>query len=168
VAGYRSYAAANAFQRGLRRLASSAFGSAMFRPTLYRVDRLVYRLTGGRRTLASMLAGLPVVMLTTTGAKTGRPRTVPVLGLPTSEGLVVVSSAYGQERHPGWYHNLRANPLCDVALDGQRSRRRAVEATGDRRARIIEEGLKIYPGFEAYERRAANRRIAVWVLEDAP
>jgi hypothetical protein len=52
------------------------------------------------------------------------------------------------------------------AVDGETRRFRAVEATGDQRARIVEQGLRIYPGFTTYERRAAHRRIAVWVLEE--
>jgi deazaflavin-dependent oxidoreductase (nitroreductase family) len=167
VAPHRTYAQANVFQRGLRRFASSGPGSALFRRVLHHVDRLVYRLTRGRHTAASLLSGLPVVMLTTTGAKTGRARSVPVLGLPTSDGLVVVASAYGQEHHPGWCHNLRANPEGEVAVNGETRRFRAVEATGEQRARIVQEGLRIYPGFTTYERRAAHRQIAVWVLEDA-
>jgi deazaflavin-dependent oxidoreductase (nitroreductase family) len=164
--GHRSYDEANAFQRGLRRFASSGPGSWLFARILHPLDRLTHRLTGGRRTVAGSLAGLPIVMLTTTGQRSGTRRTVPVLGLPTSEGLVVVASSYGQEHHPGWYHNLRANPEGEVTVDGATRRFRAVEATDDRRARIVEEGLRVYPGFTTYERRAAHRRIAVFVLED--
>ena len=167
MAQHRTYAEANAFQRALRQFASSGPGSAIFRRVLHHLDRRVYKLTRGRHTAASLLSGLPVVMLTTTGAKTGRARTVPVLGLPTSEGLVVVASAYGPERHPGWCHNLRANPEGEVAVDGETRRFRAVEATDEQRARILEEGLRIYPGFTTYQRRAAHRRIAVFVLADA-
>src|SRR5262249_6237749 len=105
--------------------------------------------------------------LTTTGARTGEPRTVPVLGLPTADGLAVIASNFGQHRQPAWYHNLRANPEGSVAIDGQSRRIRAVEAEGDRRRRIWEEGLRVYPGWSQYERRAAHRRIAVFVLEPA-
>jgi deazaflavin-dependent oxidoreductase (nitroreductase family) len=166
VSPYRTYAEANLLQRGIRRFASSGPGSTMLRPLLHRLDRHVYALTRGRHMLSSLISGLPVVMLTTTGAKSGQPRTVPLLGLPTSEGLVVVGSAYGQEHHPGWYHNLRADPAAEVAVDGERRRVRAVEATGERRDRVLREGLRIYPGYETYERRAAPRRISFWVLEE--
>jgi deazaflavin-dependent oxidoreductase (nitroreductase family) len=167
MTGHRAYSEANVLQRGLRRFASTGPGSWLFARVLHHLDRRVHRLTKGRHTLASLLSGLPVVMLSTRGARSGKSRTVPVLGLPTSEGLVVVASNYGQRRHPGWYHNLRADPCGEVAVDGERRPFRAVEATGDRRARIVEEGLRVYPGFSTYERRASHRRIAVWVLEDA-
>lgn len=161
------YSRANALQRGIRRLASSGPGSWLFARVLHRVDRPVYRLTGGRHTLASLVSGIPVAMLTTTGARSGRPRTVPVLGLPSSEGLVVIASNFGQERHPAWYYNLRADPTGEVAVDGERRRFRAVEAQGERRERIWQEGLRVYPGWSQYEKRASNRRIAVFVLEPA-
>ena len=156
---------ANGVQKALRRFAASGPGSWLFARVLHRIDRPVYRLTRGRHTFASLLSGIPVVMLTTTGARSGRPRTVPVLGLPTADGLAVIASNFGQQRHPGWYHNLHANPEGSVAVDGQTRRFRAVEVENDWRRRIWEEGLRVYPGWSQYERRASNRRIAVFILD---
>jgi deazaflavin-dependent oxidoreductase (nitroreductase family) len=162
-----AYDEANRLQRSLRRLGASGPGSWLFARTLHRVDRPVYRLTRGRHTFASLVTGLPVVMLTTTGARSGAPRTVPVLALPTADGLAVIASNYGQARHPAWYHNLRAHPEGRVTVDGATRPFRAVEAEGERRERIWQQGLKVYPGWSQYERRAAHRRIAVFVLEPA-
>jgi deazaflavin-dependent oxidoreductase (nitroreductase family) len=160
-----TYSDANFFQRWLRRFAASGPGSWLFARVMPRVDRPVHRLTKGRHTLASLVSGLPVVVITTTGAKSGMPRTVPVLGLPVDEGLAIVASNFGQEHNPGWYHNLRANPEGDWDYRGERRRFRAVEVTGERRARIWETGLRIYPGWSEYEKRAAHRHIAMFVLE---
>lgn len=159
------YSTASPVQKALRRFAASGAGSWLFARVLHRVDRPVYRLSGGRRTFASWVSGLPVVMLTTTGARTGKPRTVPVLGLTTEDGLAVIASNYGQERHPAWYHNLRASPEGTVTVDGVTRRFRAVEADGERRARIWRRALQVYPGFSEYERRAVSRRIVLFVLE---
>ncbi len=134
---------------------------------LHHIDRPVHRLTGGRHTFASLLSGIPVVMLTTTGAKSGHPRSVPVLGIPVQGAVAVIASNFGQSRHPAWYHNLRAHPEADVVVEGTHRPVRAVEADGDRRAQIWQEGLRIYPGFGEYERRAAHRRISIFVLEPA-
>jgi deazaflavin-dependent oxidoreductase (nitroreductase family) len=106
-------------------------------------------------------------MLTTVGARTGRRRTVPVLGLPFGERLGVIASNFGQHRQPAWYYNLKANPDAEVVVDGVRRRVRAVEATAEQRAEIWREGLRVYPGFSQYERRASHRRITVFVLEPA-
>lgn len=160
-----SYSSANVVQRLVRRFAGSGAGAWLFARIAHRIDRPVFRLTRGRHTFASIATGIPVAMLTTTGARSGRPRTVPVLALPTDGGLVVVASNFGQERHPAWYHNLRANPVGEVAIDGVSRRFRAVEADGDRRARLWEQGLRVYPGWTQYEDRASNRQIAVFVLE---
>jgi deazaflavin-dependent oxidoreductase (nitroreductase family) len=160
-----TYGRANPVQRALRRFASSGPGSWLFARILHHIDRPVHRLTGGRHTFASLVSGLPVVMLTTTGARSGRPRSVPVLGLPTGDGLAVIASNYGQRRHPAWYHNLRSNPEGHVSVDGATHSFRAHEAEGEERARIWQEGLAVYPGWSQYERRAQNRRIAVFVLD---
>ncbi|MGO9889025.1 MAG: nitroreductase family deazaflavin-dependent oxidoreductase [Solirubrobacteraceae bacterium] len=156
---------ANAVQKAIRRLAASGPGAWLFARVLHRIDRPVYRLTRGRHTFANLLSGIPVLLLTTTGARTGRPRTVPVLGLPTADGLAVIASNFGQQHQPGWYYNLRANPEGSVTVDGRSRQVRAVEAEGDVRRRIWEEGLRVYPGWAQYERRASHRRIAVFVLE---
>jgi deazaflavin-dependent oxidoreductase (nitroreductase family) len=160
-----NYAQANPLQKGLRRMAASGPGSWLFSRLLHRIDRPVYKLTRGRHTFSSVFTGLPVVMLTTTGARSGVQRTVPVLGLPAPEGLVVLATNWGQARHPAWYHNLRADPRATVVVNGATRNVRAVAATGEPRARIWQEGLKIYPGFSQYERRASHRDIAMFVLE---
>jgi deazaflavin-dependent oxidoreductase (nitroreductase family) len=161
-----AYARANVAQRAMRRFAASGFGAQLFAPVLHRIDRPVFRLTRGRATLGSLVSGLPVVMLTTTGARSGRPRTVPVLGLPTPDGLAVIASNWGREGPPAWEHNLRAEPVARVAIGGAVRRVRAVEAVGEQRERIWREGLEVYPGWTSYERRAAGRRIAIFVLQE--
>jgi deazaflavin-dependent oxidoreductase (nitroreductase family) len=155
---------ANSFQKVLRRFAASGPGSWLFARVMHRIDRPVHRLTRGRYTFASVVSGIPVVMLTTTGAKSGQSRTVPVLGIPTDGEVAIIASNFGQYRHPGWYHNLRANPEADVVIDGNRRRVHAEEAVGERRSEIWQEGLRVYPGFGEYERRASHRDISVFVL----
>jgi deazaflavin-dependent oxidoreductase (nitroreductase family) len=162
-----AYDRANAVQRALRSFAASGPGSWLFARILHRIDRPVFRLTRGRYTLASLVSGIPVVMLTTTGARTGEPRTVPVLGIPTGGDVAIIASNFGQQHHPAWYHNLRAHPDAEVVVDGVRRRVRAAEADGARRDAIWQEGLRVYPGFGQYERRASRRRISVFVLEAA-
>jgi deazaflavin-dependent oxidoreductase (nitroreductase family) len=160
-----TFAEANPLQKGLRRFAASGPGSWLFSRSLHHVDRPVFRATRGRHTFASLVAGLPVVMLTTTGAKSGQPRTVPLLGLPVEGGVAVIASNFGYERHPAWLHNLRVHPEATASMNGETGRVRAVEVEGERRDRIWAQGLRIYPGFAEYERRAQHRHIAVVVLE---
>ena len=159
-----AYAQANPAHRALRRFAATRPGDWLFANVLRRLDGPVYRFSGGRQTAANLLSGLPVVHLTTTGARSGLPRTVPVLGLPTPDGLAVIASNFGRRRQPGWYHNLRAHPEAAVTVDGATSAVRAVQVAGAVRDRIWREGLTVFPGWSAYERRAGSRDIAVFVL----
>jgi deazaflavin-dependent oxidoreductase (nitroreductase family) len=162
-----SFDRASRLQRFMRRFAASGPGSWLFAPILHHVDRPVYRLTGGRRTFTSLLSGLPVIMLTTTGARSGRMRTLPLVGVPDGDGLAVIASNFGREHHPAWSHNLRARPDVTMTVFSRQIAVRAVVAEGEDRARIWAEGLRVYPGFAMYERRASHRRIVVWRLEPA-
>jgi deazaflavin-dependent oxidoreductase (nitroreductase family) len=161
----REFAEANAPQRMLRRFAASGPGSWLFSRVLDPMDRFTFRVTKGRHLASSVLSALPVAMVTTTGARSGRSRTVPLLAMPTDDGLVVIGSNYGKPKHPAWRHNLRGHPDVDVDVEGRRWAFRAVEVDDERRERIWQQALRTYPGFSAYASRAAPRRISVFVLE---
>ncbi len=167
TSGVVNFDQASGFHRFWRRVIATGPGALMLRRFAPWIDPRVLRLTRGKYTLAHLVSGLPVVWLTTTGARTGRQRTTPVLGFPVDEGLAVIASNFGQGHDPAWSHNLRAHPEGEVSVDGRGWRFRATEASGDQRARIWRQGLTIYPGWSAYERRAGNRRIPVFVLEAA-
>lgn len=116
------------------------------------VDRWVFRLTRGRATASSWASGLPVVMLTTAGARTGRRRSQPVLGLPDGDRLVVIASNYGRPRNPAWYYNLRASRRAWVTADGEIYEVEARELTGEERERCFDRAARMYPGFMHYRR----------------
>ena len=162
-----TYEQAGPLRRLVRATGRSALLSRVYARTLHHVDKPVHRLTRGRTTATALLSGLPVVLLTTRGARSGQPRTWPLLGLVHEGRLVVVASNYGSQHHPAWYHNLRADPRAEVVVDGVRSSVVAHEAEGAEREQLWREGLAYYPGWTAYERRAAPRRIPVLVLTPA-
>ena len=85
---------ANGLQRMMQAVGSSRPGAWMFSKTLYQPDKVLFNATGGRLPVPSVLAGLPVVMVTTTGAKTGQSRTMPLLGSPVGDDLAVIGSIY--------------------------------------------------------------------------
>jgi deazaflavin-dependent oxidoreductase (nitroreductase family) len=155
---------ANPFRRVVRVSAAWAPVSWFYARTLHHLDRGVYRLTSGRATFVSWVAGLPIVMLTTTGAKSGRRHTLPLVALPEGDRLVVIASNYGQQRNPGWYYNLRANPRATIAFDGATREVVARELEGEERDRHYERGIQIYPGWTTYRTRASHRRIPVLEL----
>ncbi len=163
----RRFDEANAWDRALRRFAATGPGSWLFTRTLDHLDRWTFRATRGKHMFSSLLSELPVAMVTTTGARSGEPRTVPLLAMRTPDGMAIIGSWYGNAKHPAWRHNLRANSAGEVDVDGERWRFRAEEVEDERRERIWQEALRTYPGFTAYAKRAAPRRISVFVLHPA-
>ena len=161
------YAQANWLKRMVRRSGAWRPLSWVYARTLHHIDRVVYRLTRGRATFSSWVSDVPIVMLTTTGAKSGKPRTLPVLGVKENERLVVIASNYGQHRNPAWYHNLRANPRARMVFEGVEREVVARELTGEERERWYARGIEIYPGWTHYRRRASHRLIPVIELTPA-
>jgi deazaflavin-dependent oxidoreductase (nitroreductase family) len=159
------YDRANLFQRLMRSSASNPVTARFFARTLYKLDKPILRRSGGKRSLTTWLTGMPVVELTTTGARSGQPRTMPIVGVPDGDRLVLVASNYGQERNPAWYYNLKANPRCSIAFRGQQQDMRAYEAEGTERQRLWELDLTVYPTRARYAQWAAHRPIPVMVLE---
>lgn len=159
------YAAANRTRRMLRRAAGMRPLSWLLARTAQPVDRLFFRASGRRTTLVGALSGLPVVMLTTRGARSGRLLTSPVVAVPVGQDVAVVASNWGRASHPAWYHNLLEHPDAIVTSGGTAHPVRARLATGAERKRILELDLLEYPARELYRRRAAHREIGVFVLE---
>jgi deazaflavin-dependent oxidoreductase (nitroreductase family) len=164
----RTYRDAGPFRRIIRRTAATRAMTSLYRVIQQPIDRLTYRLTGGRTTVSSWLAGVEITMLTTTGARTGQPRTAPVLGLPDGSGLIVIASNFGRPRHPSWYHNLRANPRATVTFEGITRAVEARELTGRERAEAYARGEEIYPGFTNYPGWSGRREIPVLMLDPRP
>lgn len=158
------YEEAGRLRRAVRQTAATRSTARLFGRIQQPTDTLVFRLSGGRTTASSWLAGVPLVMLTTTGARTGLPRTLPVLGLRDDDAVVVIASNFGRPRHPAWYHNLRADPQARVAVEGVTRAVEARELVGAERERQFRRAVAIYPGFERY-RRWAGRSIPVLRLE---
>jgi deazaflavin-dependent oxidoreductase (nitroreductase family) len=158
---------ANVLQRLIQTLASSRCGAWFFAKTLYPQDKVIFKLTGGRLTVPTVLAGLPVLMFTTTGARTGRRRTMPLLGIPVGENLAVIGSNYGQKKTPGWVYNLEADPSATVEYGGRSVDVVARRANEPETEEVFRRAGSIYSGFAKYRARASHRVIRVFVLEKA-
>lgn len=156
---------ANAMQRLMRQTGRIRAVAWLFARLLHRLDLPVMRRTGGRWSVTAALTGLPMVELTTTGARTGQPRTMPVIGTPDADRLVLVASNYGSPRNPGWYFNLKAHSRCTVVVRGQRYEMEAYEAKGEERERLWALDCSVYPVRRHYAARTGGRRIPVMVLQ---
>jgi deazaflavin-dependent oxidoreductase (nitroreductase family) len=122
----------------------------------------VYRATRGR--VLGKVGRAPVLLLTSTGRRSGQSRTAPVVYLADAQNLVVIGSNAGNKNEPGWSHNLKANPDAHVEIGGAHRDVRARVASGDERERLWKAMNEQYAGFDDYEART-SRDIAVFVLE---
>jgi deazaflavin-dependent oxidoreductase (nitroreductase family) len=141
--------------------------SDLFFRGLNTVHRTVLKISGGR--LGWYVANMPVLELTTTGRKSGRPRTV-VLTSPVRDGdaIVVVASRGGDNHHPAWFLNLRDNPDVDVVLGREPKRpMRARIADPSERARLWPQVVARYKGYGDYQTRT-DREIPLVLLEPRP
>jgi deazaflavin-dependent oxidoreductase (nitroreductase family) len=135
--------------------------------TMNAVHRGLLKLSGGR--LGWRAGGMPVVELTTTGRKTGQPRTV-MLTSPVQEGdaIVIVASRGGDDQHPAWFLNLRDHPDVEAAFAGKpKQPMRARIATPDERAALWPRVTAEYKGYANYQTKT-DREIPLVLLESAP
>ncbi len=122
----------------------------------------LYRLSGGR--IGGHVGDAPVLLLTSTGRKSGQQRTAPVLYMRDGERLVVIGSNAGHSNEPAWSLNLKANPEAEVELGRKRTPVRARIAAGEERAELWRKINDLFSGFDTYESRT-DREIAVFVLD---
>lgn len=155
----------NAVQRALQQVVASRPGAWLFSTFMHLVDKPLFRISDGRHTLPSLLAGLPVVMLTTTGRRSGEPRTMPLLAFPSGKDLAVIGSNFGQSSTPGWVHNLEAEPSATVAYRDRTVPVLARRADDAETEAAFAVAATIYPGYARYRERAGHRDIRVFVLE---
>ncbi len=162
--GY-GYQGQNLVQRSLSRLGSTRLVSAISRRVMPPLDRFVLERSQGRTTATGWLLGLPALWLTTTGARSGEKRTVPLLGIPFEGTLALLGTRFGHHDTPGWVYNLMADPAVEVEFRDSAIKAIARPATADEEPEIWKAAGEVYPGYALYTDRAAHRKIGVFVLE---
>lgn len=160
--------APNAAQRAMWHVTSSRSGAWFFAKTAHHLDRVALRSSGGQVALATLVAGIPVLTVQTTGARSGQARTTPLLGVPFGEDIALIGTRFGQPGTPGWYYNMRANPAVTVSYRQKSLPASAREAAGDEWQSIWAAGRAIYGGYEAYARRIRDRAVRIMVLTARP
>ena len=133
-----------------------------FLPQIMWVDQLIRRLTRGRLTLLD-IAGLPNLVLTVVGRKSGIPRTLPLLCVPYGDDILVAGSNFGSPKEPVWVKNVEANPEVTVRFRRRTMPMVARHLEGDERGAAWSHMLRTWPNFARYEQRT-NRRIKVFLL----
>lgn len=151
-------------QRWVQRLAMIGWITRLVAPPVHAVDRRLLSWSRDRLCLTASLTGLPVLRITTTGARSGLPRTHPLTALREGDGVALIGSNFGRKRMPAWYHNLRANPQALVHGLASTIPCEARPATPAEYDRLWRRAVELYPGYAAYAQRAAPRRVPILVL----
>ena len=121
-----------------------------------------FRANGGK--VGGMWEGRPLLLLTTTGAKSGQHRTSPVMYLRDGDRLLVFASKGGAPTNPDWYHNLLAHPEVTVEVGDETYKAIATPLTGEERDRLYAQWAEMYPQFDEYQKKT-TRKIPAVALE---
>jgi deazaflavin-dependent oxidoreductase (nitroreductase family) len=150
----------------LGRLVQRAAQTSSFSPIALKaapaMDLVISRLSRGRFTMTSLI--VPTLVLTTTGAKTGQPRTTPLATMPDGDGMFyVVGSNFGTERHPAWTGNLLKTPKATVVYGGSKMRVDAHLLSDEEKASVWPRLTKVWPTYDTYVQKS-GRNLRVFRL----
>jgi deazaflavin-dependent oxidoreductase (nitroreductase family) len=144
-------------KRAVQWLAATKQGVAFTRSVAVPIDSVLLKATHGR--VGVTMGAAPVLLLTSTGARSGLPRSVPLQYFTDGDDVVLAASNFGGGRHPGWYHNLLANPECELRVGGNGGPFVAREVHDGDRRRLFELAIDLYPGYVKYADRTEGVRI---------
>lgn len=160
-----SHSSANPLHRSVRWAAGTRAGGWVFAHSLRHLDDVVGRLTKGRHSAPSLLAGLAVLDVTTTGRRTGQRRTSHLIAAPYDGTLALLGTNFGQTSTPAWVLNLEADPHAVVTYRGVTRETTARPATPAEADEVFSLAGRFYPGYLTYRKRiGASRRVRVFVL----
>jgi deazaflavin-dependent oxidoreductase (nitroreductase family) len=155
----------NPFQRAMQSFASSRPGAWLFSRMLRHLDKVVGRVSRGRTSTPRLLAGIPVLDVTTTGRKSGLPRTSHLIAVPYDDTLALLGTNFGQATTPAWVLNLEADPRATVVHTGRSRDVVARPATAQEQSDIFAASTQVYGGYLKYQQRITGRTVRIFVLE---
>jgi F420H(2)-dependent quinone reductase len=129
------------------------------------VNVLLYRLSGGR--LMNRLEGAPICLVTMTGRKSGKRKTIALMYTPHGQDVLLVASLGGAPQHPVWYYNLKADPHVDIQAGSVRRRMLAREASPEEKRSLWPAAVANYRSFADYQKRT-TREIPLFICSPAP
>ncbi len=156
----------NLFQRVVQRFASTRPGAWVFSKVLRHLDNAIGRLTSGRTSAPEVLAGLPVLDVTTTGRKSGLRRTSHLIAVPIGDTLALLGTNFGQRSTPAWVLNLEADPRASITYRRRTSEATARPASPEEHAAVLAGSAQVYGGYLKYQQRITGRRLRIFVLDD--
>lgn len=119
-----------------------------------KVHGFIYQITGGR--LGSQLGSIPMLLLTTTGRKSGKKRTVPLVGIPHGSGYILIASFGGSPTHPAWFLNIRENPSISIRIGSLVTSAEAsiIDTSDSEYEEMWEKAVDTYPGYDDYKQKS--------------
>ncbi|BBX18417.1 nitroreductase [Mycolicibacterium duvalii] len=144
------------WKRAILRAAATKPGTALHRMVAARLDKPLMKVTGGRVTLGA--GAVPVAILTSIGARTGKCRETPVTYFTDGDDVILMASNYGGDHHPGWFYNLLANPECELHIGPRGGRFTARETHGVDRDQLFALAVELYSGYGRYAQRTEGVR----------
>lgn len=154
----------NQFHKLIKTLAATYPIARLLAEILPPLDKTVLRISSGKTTATSLLTGLPVVWVTTTGAKSGQARTTPLLVGVDGPDVLLFATNFGQQKNPAWVYNLQAYPEALLTYRGKSIRYSARFAERREKAKYWALADSFYPGYAAYRERVHEREIPIIVL----
>lgn len=159
------HSTANPARAVVRWLGGTRAGGWVFSRTLRHLDSAVGRLTRDRHSAPSLLTGIAVLTVTTTGRRSGEPRTSHLIATPLGGDLALLGTNFGQHSTPAWVLNLEADPDCTVTYRGRSIRAQARPASPDEVEEVFARAATFYAGYGRYRARIGDRRrVRVFVL----
>jgi len=154
-------------QRGVQAFASTRSGAWLFARVLRHLDDVVVRVSRGRTSGPELLAGLPVLDVTTTGRRSGLARTSHLIAVPYDDTLALLGTNFGQPSTPAWALNLEADPRATLSHHGVTLEAVSRPATADEQAAVLAGSAAVYGGYLKYQQRITDRRLRIFVMEPA-
>jgi deazaflavin-dependent oxidoreductase (nitroreductase family) len=154
----------NLLHRAIQAFASTRSGAWVFSKLLRHLDDVVGRVARGRTSVPELLAGLPVLDVTTTGRKSGLRRTSHLIAVPYADTLALLGTNFGQPSTPAWVLNLEADPHALVAHHGTTVEALARPATDTEQAEVLAASAAVYGGYLKYQARITGRRLRTFIL----
>ncbi len=149
----------------LKPLPDNAKGLAhLFLKTFTHINVWVYRASKGRLFNTFPGGGFPICLITTTGAKSGKPRSIALIHLPLGDNKLLVASQGGSDSHPTWYYNVKANPEVAIQFGAERRSYRARHVSDDEKRNLWPHLISLYPDYDQYQART-DRNIPVFLCE---
>jgi deazaflavin-dependent oxidoreductase (nitroreductase family) len=128
---------------------------------IFNVMVFLYNVSGGR--IGGKMGKLPILLLTTTGRKSGKQRTLPLVYIMDDSAYVITASAGGADKHPGWFFNIRSNPQATIQVKDTHIKVTAEIVGSEKKSELWARLVEVAPNFAGYQKRT-SREIPMVIL----